>query len=276
MDTVNKLIGELIESGDISGLGDTNVGTEAISFAVLRTHFDKVNDVARKLLGNIKVEEDNRIVSLSLKEITLKREILDAGYITLAPVEVYKPGAFTGNVHDFVQMMDKLHPSILTLTETLTQFEATLAKFIHEPELLTKPCTGLKRVKLDNGRKTLDSFSDFFMGRSGIDKTAMGNLYGNMRQVVDTGTDLLKLTEKFNGTDIKDVRTRGDALYTTLSYVEDELSHRGLEMTDKWRKAIGNELYRVTEWLGIYSLFISKLIAVSVSHRDTVTKLNNI
>ncbi len=275
MNELNTLHQDILDLEPELHTAIVNLGTEAISFDTLRDHFSKVNKQALGILGWFKKEEEFRIVSISLRDITLSKDVQEAGYMALRDVKVYKPSSFVGDVYKFVRMLDSVSGDVILLESALADFEHTLANLVHTPEDLTKLCTGIKSVKLLKGKSLLNDFGDYFMGKGGIDTAPMKNLYPNLRTIKETGSLLLELTEKFNGNDVAMVKTRGDSLYKTLEYLEEELASKGLEMTTKWRRAIGKELYTLTEWLGIYSLFITKLVSVSVAHRDTIIKLND-
>lgn len=275
MKDINRLPTEILELRDLLML-DHEVGAEALSFAAMRTHFSKLNVYSKNILGFIDPKNDFAVVSLSSRELTLKRKVIDTGYVAIRPVKVFKPSGFVGSVHTFVTLLEKLAPEIIALDKSILAFETALAKIVNENDLVTKPLVGLPKSSLKDGTDTLKEFGDFFQGKSGIDTAEVGKLYGNMRSLIDTSDLLINLTEQFNGSDVKSLVTRANSLYTTLEYLEEGLEQDGLVMTDKWRHAIGQELYRITEWLGIYSLFITKLVAISVSHKDTVTKLNNL
>lgn len=275
MINLNTLPASILSLNATDTAQPNDLGNEAISFTTLRDHFSKVNKQALGILGYFTNTDEFKIVSLRARDLNINAHVRSAGYMALRGVEVYKPSAFVGNIDKFIMLLDSVAPDIQTLNSAITDFESTLARMVHEPDLLTKPNTGIKGIKLPSGSKTLEKFGDFFMGKSGIDVTKLDKIYPNLSSMDHISDVLLRLTETFNGNDVATVRTCGDSLYKTLEYLEDELLEQGLEMTPKWRKSIGEELYRLTEWLGIYSLFITKLVAVSISHRDTVTKLNN-
>lgn len=254
----------------------SSLSTEAMSFGTMENYFSKVSSATKSILSTLKNESDFKVVSLSLGEVTLNKDVTEAGYLAIRGVEVYKPSAFTGDVLKFVRMLEKQSSNVLLLNKCLEDFELTLSRMVHNPEDLTKPCTGLTPIKLPKGNLIIDDFSDFFMGRSGMDVTKLSNIYPSLTSINKVSHTLLDLTQKFNGNDVKDIRTRGDALYRTLGYLEEQLEEDGLQMTSKWRKVIGEQLLVITEWLGIYSLFVTKLVSVSVSHRDTISKLNTL
>lgn len=279
MNEILELIDELKAHGLETGLRvspETQVGTEMISFQALRTHFEKANNIALKVLGYFANPEDYRIVSLSLRDITLNKNLVNDGYIALKDIEVFKASGFIGNVRPFVGLLEKNTEQVKSINPGLVLFEKTLGEFVMNPETLSKTFTGLHGSKLPSGTKFLDELRDYFVGKSGIDTAPLKALYRNLGEVIDSGKILLELTQKFNSENVRDIKDRGDNLYRTLDYMEDALADKNLEMSDDWRKAIGKELYTITEWLAIYSLYLTKLIAVSVAHRDSVLKLNQI
>ena len=276
MNNLNTLPNDILALSLESLLDQTGVGVESISYATLRSHFTKVNAQALKILNYYKEPDIFKITSLKVKDVTLKDNVREAGYMSIRDVEVYRPSGFVGNVLDFARMLDRVSPSVLLLNDSLVQMEQVIGSLIVNPEDTTKPQVTLKKVKLDDGKELLEEFRDFFLGQAGMDEVKLGKIYPNLTSISDASELLLELTERFNGSDVRQIKDRGDVLYKTLTYLEEELSHRNLEMTAKWRRAIGKELYTITVWLGIYSLFITKLIAASVAHRDTITKLNNL
>ena len=274
MDDINKLAGEILLLRQSAS--DNKLGTEAISMSKLRTHFDTVNSKAKEILKSFAIKDDFKVIKLNKRELRLSRDVIETGYIALRDVDVFKPSAFSGSIPEFVELLEDVVPNIHGVRQALSQFEATLSSLVLTPEDLTKPFPGIRKVELEDGEEVLGKFRDFFLGKGGIDVAPLKVLYPNINSITKTSERLAELTDKFKGADVRDIRDIGDTLYTTLQYLEEELEDKSLTMSNTWRKAIGEELYRIVEWLGIYALFTTKLVSVSVSHRDSIVKLNTL
>lgn len=275
MKELELILQEITSIGSDSGFNGTTVGTEAISHQMLNRHFDRLNVVSKKVINYIGNNSNAKVVNISLRDVTLNKNLNDVPYTTVRGVEVYKASAFIGQVTPFLTLLKKHVVDMKLVDTSLVSLEATISRFIMDPEDLTKVFTGLKPVKLKSGSKVVEDIGDYFIGREGIDTTQLGKVYGSMKHLHTAGTLSIALSEEFNGDDVQTLADRGDTLYKTLEYVEEALADKQLKMTDDWRHAIGEQLFIVTEWLAIYSLYLAKLVAVTHAHCDTVTKLNN-
>lgn len=266
---------ELLAIAKSSSLADS-VGNEAISYASIANQYIKVKAIAKRITDGLAIKDDYKVVSISMRDVTLSSNVTEAGYAAIRNIDVFKAVSFSGGTLAFLTMLDKLIPSIQNVDAMLIDLEANLGRFINSPEDLTKPCTKLKALKLPNADKVLDEFSDYFLGKGGVDYTKVSKIYPNLKSISESSSLCISLTEEFNGNAVQTVLDRADTLSKTIQYLEDAMDDANLEMTKDWRKEIGNKLYMATTWMAIYSLYLTKLIAVTVAHRDTVQKLNGI
>lgn len=253
----------------------SKAGTEAISIKSLRGHIQDMTSKSRELLLFLSNLTGAKVTELYPLDYRLNKDVLNGRYALVADKVVYKPVGFSGEILEFLTYLDSKSETMIECQDSVRAAKRIFASYINNPAELTKVTTG-KLPALVKTKDMLEEMSEFFEGKEGLDREGFGVLYRRFADFNKSTDVLIDLSKKFKDASVTKMKTEADELYEILDRLDKVIDEEAIRLSPSAAKAIAAVIYNIADWLGVYSLFITKLIAVAHSHRDTAQKLNSL
>ena len=254
---------------------EAQAGNEALTAKHLKSHISALYRKSKEVYATFSEYVGLDVERITANQVDLHTKVLKSKYANISNKIVYKPLAFTGDILAFTELLTKTSGEAKKVHESINASIVLFSGFLTNVEELTK-VNATKLPPVVNVEDELKSFKLFFGGAEGVDRDTLGNLYRNLRDYRAASDNIIDLSKDFKGHNVKTLRVEADKLYAIMGHLEKELDAKNVKLSPAAANSIGNCLYSTSETLAFYSLYITKLIAVSQSQRDTADKLNSL
>lgn len=252
----------------------TEAGLEAIDPKIFLSQLQKLTSNSTKLVKYILSTRDVTIKYIPSVTFNLNKQVLKTPYATSARNVLFIPISFVGHISTFAEFLTSYKTMMLTTNQALVDANKVFSEYIVEPKNLSK--LDPKRVpSLEKVKSLPKEFGEFFTGKDGNDRAVMEEIYQSYSNFNLASETISKLTETFNNVKLSDIKKNIDSFYETLSLINSKLVSGETMISKPTAKAIGGLIYNIADWVSLYSLYLTKLNALSIAHHDNTKKLNS-
>lgn len=253
----------------------TEVGIEAIDpksfLKQLKRMTEKSSYLVKKILGTADVQ----IEAVPKRDFALTSNVLKKPFTIVGDNVVYIPVGFVGQLSEFIKFLFENKDNMKRTNTVLNDANGIFSLYLSKPnELMNVDAKSIPNmVGVD---KLPNEFREFFLGQEGNDRAPMHEVYKSYSDYNVVSEYLEKLTRFFSKVSLDEVNQSVDDFFETLNMLTTYIDEGTAEVSKQTAKAIGDLIYRLADWVAIYSLYLTKLISVTNAHRDTAEKLNDL
>lgn len=257
----------------------SEVGLEMINVKEGYTYLKSLATKAKSFVAGIKEQQESLFIPVVLKkDFGFDKVLGDNNYLTLKPIEIYKPLGLSGTFLELTTVFNK-YTSLFEGIEA-NQFK-TLSIWI--TNLLTNPqemakLTPKNILRFNHPDDVIKDFKPLFMAKEGVDVGNFGLLFKRNQDVTTVLEHLEKLTLIFN----KKNYTRFNEQLEGVVKLIDELIENTKRDPETYpmSKPVAQEfavtIYNLAQLVNCYSLYLTKLLATITAMRDNGKRLQEI
>lgn len=250
-----------------------NTGLEAIDPKVFMNALKALGERSKKVLKFVMNMRAVTVEYIPAHECKLNAKVLKVPFTQTGRNVVFQPEGFSGQIAEFLDFLKENEKDMLDVQKALNDANKVFAEYISNPEDLNR--MDVKRVpQLEKISDIPSQFGEFFEGADGVDRVEMDAIYGSYADFGSASITLDAVTKKFRSVELKKVKGSINDLYETIDILMKGVERGTWTINKTVAKSIGGLIYNLADWCAVYSLYLSKLVAVSNSHRDTAKKLN--
>ena len=278
MEYINEIRELLTEAKlEVSILGSATqqyeAGLELIDAKVFLSVLRNIGDKSHKVLQFIANQRNVTVGFITEQEFHLSRSVLAEPYSKVGANLVYQPLNFSGNINDFADFLKENKKDMLMTRKALADANVVIAEYINNPKELGR--IDVRRVpQLENIKELPAEFKEFFSGVDGVDRETMDVIYSSYSEFGSASQTISRLTKDMQDVDLKSIKRTVNDLYETIDVLMDIITKQNIQVSKPVAKGLGSLIYNLADWTAMYSLYISKLVSVSKSHKNTANKLN--
>lgn len=263
----------------MQALCTADVGLEMVD---IRRGYDYLKSLvtkSRAFVAGLKEQNEELHVPLIFKrEMKLLTQVSGQNYMTLRPIELYKP---LGMSVSFLTMTD-VFLKYAQLFDNIEKEQFTnLSRWISN--LLTNPQDMAKLapksvMQIDPPDDIIKDFKRCFEGKDGVDRDSFGALFARLNDVNEVCGRIEKLTTIFNK---KNYTRFNEHLEGVIKLVDElvESSKREPEnfpVSKPVAEAFATSIYNLAQLVNCYSLYLTKLLAVITALKDNGDRLEEL
>ena len=253
----------------------SEAANELIDGKVFLNALKAIGGKSRKLLKFIMAQRSVTVEYVPQTECHLDKRVLQKPYTRVGRNVIFMPETFQGSISEFLDFLQANMKDMMAVHDALRDANRVFSEYITNPKDLNKMDT--KRVPQLERMTTLPKeFAEWFGGAEGVDRAEMDSLYSSYADFGSSSTSIDTITKKFQDVELKLVKRAINDLYETIDIITNKITKDGVEVSKKVAQSIGNLIYNLADWTAMYSLYISKVVAVSKSHRDSAKRLNRL
>lgn len=253
----------------------TPAGLEMLDARTFLGALKRIGERSRKVLAFLMNQRNVTVQYIPTTECALNRSVLKHPYTKVGPNVIYIPISFEGQISEFLDFLRDNERDMVNLQKSLEQANTVFSQYIAKPEELGKLDPKLI-PKLDRVGNLTREFGEWFGGADGNDRARFEDVYQSYADFASASDSIERLTKTFQEVDIKSIRNSVNDLYDTIDILMKRITEGDVNVSKPVAQSIGGLIYSMADWVAVYSIYISKLVAVGKSHKATAKKLNSL
>ena len=250
----------------------TSAGLEAIDSKSFIRHLRKLTQKCESIIRHILTNGTVSIELTSRDTFSLKKDVLKKPFTIVGKNTIYIPMGFEGKLSGFIGLLEDHKDNMLLTQQALTDANIVFSEYASKPEELMK--LDPKRVPVLESVSDIPlEFGKYFRGETGSDRAEMMVVYNSYSDYNVVSDGLVSLSVVFANVDLKDISASVDDFYETLDIITKRIG-TDTSVSKPTARAIGDLIYKLADWVALYSLYLTKLSSSIHAHKDTTKKLN--